>query len=594
MNRLFLFFLILLSTNAAYALNPLPAHEAFRYDVRLIDHDTAIIDFNVADDYFLYKERLKIHHTDETRLQLGPIRLPPGEFKEDEIFGEVHLLTGELQIPLAVTGLQPGVAELLVDYQGCSREGFCYPPATLTVQLTIDEGLGLQAIALVENTQNTTDTTPINPATLHWAFDYNIFLIILSFLGLGLLLSFTPCVLPMIPIISSIVVGQKDKLDTRKAFLLSLTYVLAMAATYAIAGMVVALLGQNLQVAFQQPIVIIIFSLFFVLLALSMFDVYELRMPTKFTAYIARITRQKRHGAYISTALIGCLATLLVSPCVTAPLIGTLAYITQTGDVFIGGSALFALGLGMGIPLLIIGTSAGRLLPKAGYWMNQVKIFFGILLLATAIYLLDRILNGSVILALWGSLAIFSALCLGALNLSSTSLLMRLQQTLAIVLLLYGSMLIFGAGMGNQKLLTPLQPNSQTQQKNQQAGHLIFDQNIKNLPELKHALNQAKHNQQPVFIDIYADWCVSCKKMQSSVFQQAEIISALAPYYRLKIDVSENNSAQKALLKYLNAIAPPTFIFFEANGMERKDTRIVGEVTAQEFLQRLNIMLLQI
>jgi thiol:disulfide interchange protein DsbD len=389
---IFCLFLSLVSQASLAISAPPPADAVFKLSVNASDPNTMTLHWLIKPGFFLYKTQIKITTQDQNVLELLPPALPKAQKKIDNQGKTLLIYRHKLRVPLSILGKNPGEIVLDVHYQGCSDDGFCYPPQTSPIKLTIDAQL-----ALVNATLETTPLSePSAQAPLasgtdpfahhHWSIT------LLIFLGLGLLLSFTPCVLPMIPVLSGIIVGHGKPMSTRHAFLISLSYVLSMSLTYAFVGAVVAQLGQNLQVIMQTPWVTVLFSLLFVALALAMFNVYELRLPVKWQAALARRSYHQAHGSYLGAAIMGVLSTLILSPCVTAPLIGALSYIARTGNVLLGISALFALGFGMGIPLLLIGTSLGKWLPHAGRWMNIIKILFGVLLLAMAGDLISRVL----------------------------------------------------------------------------------------------------------------------------------------------------------------------------------------------------------
>jgi thiol:disulfide interchange protein DsbD len=350
-----------------------------------------------------------------------------------------------------------------------------------------------------------------------------------------------------------------------------------MSVTYAVFGAVIASLGSNLQISMQSPWAISLFSLIFILLALSMFGYYEFKLPDSWQTKIAGSSRTQRGGHYLGAAIMGCLSTLILSPCVTAPLIGVLTYIAQTKNVLLGSLTLFFLSLGMGTPLLLIGTSAGKWLPESGSWMNAVKAFFGILLLAVAIYLMARILPSSVTMGLWASLLIFSGIYAGALTHSRTNQ-EKFTQGVGIILLGYGLLILMGASMGSTN---PIQPLANIHTINRESSSLETKE-IQNLAGLKNTLAQT--NGKPIMLDFYADWCASCKVMEATTFKDAAVINALNHFKVIKIDVTANNADDKAMMSYFNVVAPPTFIFFNKQGKQLNNLKLVGESSAEQFL----------
>ncbi len=583
MNKRFL--LILLFIPLLSMASPPPAKDVFQLSVKQIDPNTFTADWNIKKGFFLYKNRIKLTEALDSNVHLGMIRFP-NALKHKDARGKTYIIYRDhLTLPVAVLGEHPGEALLDVHYQGCSDEGFCYPPQTSQVKLTVDDQLALTNVSIenMDNTPPAKETALSESDKLEKLFSANNWVIIIfSFFGFGLLLSFTPCILPMVPVLSGIIVGHGNNISTSKAFCLSLSYVLSMSVTYAAVGAIVALMGSNLQIAMQSPWIISLFSLIFVLLALSMFNFYELRLPTSWQAKLANVTRSQSGGHYLSAAVMGCLSTLILSPCVTAPLIGALGYIAQTGNVALGSLSLFFLSLGMGTPLLLIGASAGKLLPKAGHWMNAVKTFFGIMLLAVAVYLMERVLPGTLIMGLWAGLAIFSGIFMGALTRAESNH-DKFCQGLGIMLLIYGLLILIGASQGKTN---PLQPLAAT---NKVETHKETIEVVKTYNELQQALTNAKGR--PVMLDFYADWCASCKVIDKTTLQDAQIRETLSDFVVLKVDLTANNAESRALLNHFDVVAPPTFLFFNAEGEELSKLRLVGEISTSTFYANLNKVL---
>jgi thioredoxin:protein disulfide reductase len=415
----------------------------------------------------------------------------------------------------------------------------------------------------------------------------------LAFFGFGLLLTFTPCVFPMIPILSNIIVGQKD-LTTRKAFFISLAFVLAMAFTYTLAGVFAGLAGANLQAAFQNPWIIGTFVLVFIALAMSMFGFYELQMPSAIQSRLANISNRQEGGTLVGAAIMGFLAALIVGPCVTAPLVGALLYISQTGDAFLGGLALFALSMGMGAPLLAIGTSAGKILPKAGPWMDTVKAVFGVGLLAMGIWLLERVIPGEIALVLWATLLIVTAIYMGALqSLPEGATGWRsLWKGLGLVLLIYGVILMLGAFTGGKDIFRPLAELQKpatlvSAEGTQQAAQMEFIK-VNSIADVEREVAAASARNQPVFLDFYADWCVDCVRMERTTFQDPRVIQAMSPVTLLKADVTANTAEHRDLMRAYNLFGPPAMIFFDAAGQELRNRRVVGYLNAERFLAHVD------
>ncbi len=560
---------------------PPPASEVFQLTASPVDPNTFSLHWKIKKGFFLYKNRISFTEARDPHAHLGPISFPEALRKTDALGKHYRVYRHELTLPVAVLGAQPGEDLLTVHFQGCSDDGFCYPPETAQLKLTIDKQLALVNLTVEEPGQpeiQSVNTLSEQDQLSHLFSTNNWGLILLSFFGFGLLLSFTPCVLPMVPILSGLIVGQGKDVSTKKAFLLSLCYVLSMSVTYAVVGALVAGLGKNLQIAMQSPWVISSFSLIFVFLALSMFNVYELRLPNALQAKLAGMTRGQSSGHYLGAIIMGCLSTLILSPCVTAPLIGALSYIAESGQVGLGSLSLFFLSLGMGTPLLLIGTSAGKLLPKAGQWMNTVKAFFGVMLLAVALYLIQRLLPMFIMMNLWAFLLIFSGVFMGAF-VQATTTSAKWAQGVGLILFLYGILLIIGASAGH---LNPLQP---LRTKDASLSH-ASQEVVTNLDDLQRVLKTASGK--PVMLDFYADWCTSCQILERTTLQNDDIQQALKRYEVVKIDITANDEASQTLLQHFHVVAPPTFLFLNTNGQELAPLRLVGDVSVETLLSHLN------
>ncbi|RNE92772.1 protein-disulfide reductase DsbD, partial [Marichromatium sp. AB32] len=406
------------------------------------------------------------------------------------------------------------------------------------------------------------------------------------FFGLGLLLAFTPCVFPMIPILSGIIAGQGAGITTRRAFVLSLVYVLAMALTYTVAGVLAGLFGANLQAAFQDPWILGAFALVFVALALSMFGFYDLQLPASLQSRLAALSNRQQGGTLAGVAIMGLLSALIVGPCVAPPLFGALIYISQTGDALLGGVALFALSLGMGAPLIVIGTSAGKLLPRAGAWMEAVKAVFGVALLAVAISLIERVIPAAVAMLLWGLLLICSAVYLGALSPlgHESGGWRKLWKGLGVALLVYGGLMLIGAAAGGKDTLQPLRGLGIG---GGEAAHAEFTR-VKTVADLDRELAAASAQGRPVMLDFYADWCVACKEMERYTFSDPAVIAELDRFVLLQADVTANDAADQALMQGRFGIpGPPAMLFFGADGAERSGFRLVGFTPAEAFADHL-------
>lgn len=583
---------------------------AFIPSVELIEEERLAIRWRIADGYYLYRNKLTARSETEG-VTLGKLDLPTGNVIEDDYFGTMEVYYHVVDGQTAITRASPGgdAIELVVElgYQGCAEIGVCYPPQNkqFAVQLpsitqlaaerrsddpstsvtATTAGKEIVVDSLTLNAQSSTEATqPEQDRFANLLASGGTWGIVGAFFVAGLLLAFTPCIFPMVPILSGIIIGQGEGLTTRRAFLLSLVYVLAMAITYSIAGVVTGLAGENLQAAFQNPWILSAFAALFVALALSMFGFYELQIPSSLQAKLSEISNSQQGGTLIGVAIMGLLSALIVGPCVAAPLVGALIYIGQSGDPFLGGLALFALGLGMGLPLLAIGTSAGALLPKAGAWMDAVKALFGVLLLAVGIWLLERILPEVITMLLWASLLIISSIYLGALEPipEGASGWRRLWKGLGVIMLLYGAMQLVGVAANGRDWLQPLRGISSTGAVNSESGELHFTQ-VKGVEGLERELESARSQSQPVMLDFYADWCISCKEMERYTFSDPGVQRSLTGYRILQSDVTANDDQDKALLASLGLFGPPAILFYDREGEEQKNYRVVGFMEAEQF-----------
>ncbi len=600
-----LFLLLLLSVFSAHARTglleglgieqttdtPPLVEDAFQFDATIENATTLMAQWQVMEGNYLYRDKIRFEILDNDQVKLAEVTLPAGENKNDEIFGLVEVYHHDVVMPLTLQ--RPASAQKLTVkafFQGCSETfGICYPPSAQQVSLNLPV-----ASETVANTSTTTEPAPTaqNPVAeqdriAQKLAEDNLLQIFFGFLGLGLLLAFTPCVFPMIPILSSIIVGEGENITTRRAFTLSLVYVLAMSVTYTAAGILTGLLGENLQSMFQNPWVIVSFSGLFVVLSLSMFGLYELQLPHAVQHRLHRISHKQQSGSLIGVAIMGLLSGLIVGPCLAPPLAGALIFLGQHADPFLGGMALFALSIGMGIPLLIIGTSAGKLLPRAGDWMNVIKAIFGVLLIGLAIWMLERILPGWITLFLWGSLLVISAIYMGALNslaidANGTE---KLFKGAGLILMLYGALLIVGSASGSHNVWQPLQAVNLTKgQLPSQVTGLKFTQ-IDNLQQLEAQLATAN---QPIMLDFYADWCTDCKTMEQTTFRDPDVVAAMDNYTLLQLDMTDNTQAHQDLLKALQVFGPPTMLFYDNTGEELRQQRLVGHIKPQQMLTHLS------
>ena len=558
---------------------------AFQVSVAQGDAANLVTRWAIAEGYYLYRDKSGVTQKDDTQITLGTINLPAGKEIHDEYFGATTVIDHDFQatVPIHQVTANSSVVDVVVTYQGCAYAGLCYPPVTKDFSVALNEVASRATSNTIakDNFQSgqgrITDTLA---SKKRW-------FTVITFFGLGLLLTFTPCVLPMVPILSSIIIGQGKDISTAKAFTLSLSYVLAMAVMYTAMGVIVGLSGKNLQAWFQNPWIISTFAGLFVLLALSMFGFYELRIPVAIQSKLSAAGSNRQRGTYIGATVMGLLSALIVSPCVTAPMIGTLTYIATTGDALTGGAALLALSLGMGTPLLVVGASAGKILPKVGAWMNAVKGVFGVLLLALAVWLLDRILPTPLTLLLAGTLLIVSAIYMGALGGIGeiASGWRKLWKGLGLVLLVYGTILVIGAAAGSRSLLHPLQGigDQRFALTSERTDLALPFQRIKGVRQLDAAVRQASKEGRLVMLDTYADWCISCKEMGAFTFSNADVQKALHGFVLLQADVTDNDEFDQELLKALELFGPSVVLFYDHKGNEWRDYRVVGFVRAARF-----------
>lgn len=571
--------LVLMNMNVR-AQSPLPAEQAFIFSSSILKSNLVMVEWQVAPGYYLYSKRMHFKLLPDVSVN---IQKPQGDLKYDPNFGRQEVLSRMVRVPIHFKEDTQQI-ELNITYQGCSEDGFCYPPMQKKLLVNFADNTILQQEQALPTTTGDISLGSLltNQHHISNLLNANHFgFLLLIFLGLGLLLSFTPCCLPMVPILTSIIVGQnRATISAKKAFLLSLFYVIGSALTYAIAGLMAASMGSSLQVYLQKPIIIAFVSGFFVLLAFSLFGWYELKLPARFQKRLTNLSNELHSGNFLAVFAMGILSTLIVSPCVTAPLVGVLIYIAQTGDQVLGASALFAMGIGMGIPLLLIGTSAGKWLPRSGPWMEVVKIAFGFLMLGMSIWLSMRITSPSVSFAFWGVLLILIAFFVGT-HLPKAIGYQKFNRLLGVLLGTFGIIVMVGASLPNKM---PAWMVKQQISITKNSFIVIHDIN-----DLKRELALAQAEGKPVLLDFYADWCESCITMDKNVFAAPDVRRELSHYVLLRADLTVNNVNDQAIMKYFNVIAPPTILFFDTKGQEMNSKRIVGEVNAKEFIARLTL-----
>jgi thiol:disulfide interchange protein DsbD len=563
----------------------LPVDQAFVFTAAADGAERVALDWQIQPGYYLYRHRISAK-TSTPGFSLGDLAMPDGKKKTDEFFGDVEVYYDSLAATVPVTRSSEAASfELVVTYQGCADAGLCYPPVTKTVALDLPP----------PGTPARGDAPPMvseQDGLAGLLVSGSLFAVFAAFWVAGLLLSYTPCVLPMVPILSGIIAGQGAAATPGRSFLLSLNYVLGMAFTYAIAGAAFAAAGQQAQAFFQQPWIIISFAALFVVLALAMFGLFDLKLPAALESRLAGLSGRQKSGTFVGTAVMGALSALVVTACVAPALVGALAFIGQTGDVLRGAFALFSMALGMGTPLFLVGVAGGRFLPHAGPWMTTVKSLFGVLFLGVAVWMLERILPGPLTLALWALLVIvagyyFGGYGRGPISADPWRVLARGTGLAAIV---WGVIMLLGAAAGGHDPMQPLRGAALPGLSGEAAataGDALPFRMINSTDDLDRELAAAKAAGQPVMLDFYADWCVSCKEMEKYTFSEPEVQQSLAGFVLLKADVTANNEAHQALFRRFGVYGPPTTAFFGPHGRECRGFRLVGFVKADEFQSHL-------
>jgi len=585
------------------ALQP---EEAFVYEAIGLSPETILVRFTAQPGYYLYRDKFSFRVIGNSGFEVLEVSLPKGTIKDDPEFGPVEVYFGQIEVPVRVNrpAGQEQTISLEAKYQGCRDGDICYPPQTTQVDLLMSASAGAMEQALPpEGSEKTklagrsTDVVRSQPAPVSEQDVLAQMLIknpagaLFAFFIAGILLAFTPCVFPMVPILSGIIAGQGERMTTSRAFWLSLVYVLAMAVTYTVAGVLAGLFGQNLQALFQNPWILGFFIAIFIALALSMFGFFELQLPASFQTRLTQASNQQKGGSLTGVAVMGFLSALIVGPCVAPPLAAALIVIGASGSALLGGTALFALSMGMGLPLILFGVSAGKLVPKAGPWMDSIKAAFGIGLLALAIWMFERIVQGPVILLLWGVLAISSGVYLGALERipEGASGWRRLWKSMGLVLLLLGALEVIGAATGGEDWMKPLK-NIRNSGQAVQEEHVTFNR-VKSLGDLEAAVKSANLAGKPAMLDFYADWCVECVRMERNTFGEPEIQTLFGKIQPLQADVTDNDEIDQALMDKYGVIGPPAILFFDLNGKELPAMRLVGYFAADEFAGHLQRVL---
>jgi thiol:disulfide interchange protein DsbD len=576
-----------------YAEPALPADEAFVYEAIGLSSDTALARFTAQPGYYLYRDKLAFRVVGGNGFEVRGADLPKGTIKDDPEFGPVEVYFGQIEVPVHIkrpAGPEQTIS-LEADYQGCRDGDICYPPQTSRVELQMSASSGAQASPTPPAVSRSNVPPVSEQDALAKMLLNNPAGALFAFFIAGILLAFTPCVFPMVPILSGIIAGHGDRMTTSKAFWLSLVYVLAMAVTYTVAGVLAGLFGQNLQAVFQNPWILGFFIAIFIALAFSMFGFFELQLPSSLQTRLSQASNQQQGGSLTGVAVMGFLSALIVGPCVAPPLAAALIVIGASGSALLGGAALFALSMGMGVPLILFGVSAGKLVPKAGPWMDSIKAVFGIALLALAIWMFERIVQGPVILLLWGVLALASGVYLGALERipQGASGWQRLWKSMGLVLLLLGAIEIIGAASGADNWVKPLE-NLRPGAGASHVEEVVF-QRIKSLNELETAVNRANQTGKPAMLDFYADWCIECIRMERNTFGEPEIQTLFGQVLPLQADVTANDETDQALMEKYGIIGPPAILFFDRQGREMPAYRLVGYFEPGEFSEHLRKVL---
>ena len=584
--RLLLPLLLWLAASPANALGePLEPEKAYQFSALALDAKTLEARWQIADGYFMYRDKIKFT-VEPGSVKLGQPKLPAGKIKDDEFFGKVEILRGDIRIAIPVEAGDAAGIVLKAQSQGCWDEGVCYPPLAqeAAVQL-VAAGAALPVPAeTAANAGAGDESSRIARLLKHGGF----WLVLVTFFGFGLLLSFTPCVFPMVPILSGIIVNHGHAVTHARAFVLSLAYVLGMAGTYAAVGVAAGFSGTLLSNALQNAWVLSAFALVFVVLSLSMFGFYEMQLPTALQSRLSE-TANRQGGSLPAIAVMGSLSALIVGPCVAAPLAGALLYIAQSKDAVLGGAALFTMALGMGLPLLVVGVFSRSLLPKAGPWMDAVKKFFGVVMLATALWMVMPVIPTWALMLGWAALLIVPAIYMHALDPlpAHANGWNKLWKGVGVCLLLAGAAMLAGVLGGARDPLQPLGFLRSTAAPAAAVHGPKFDR-LLSVAELDEQLKSA---QKPVLLDFYADWCVSCKEMEKLTFADPAVAALLQNFTLLQADVTAGSDEDKALLKRFSLFGPPGIIFFDSQGREIPNLRVVGYMAPEQFLPILKAAL---
>lgn len=594
---LFSLFMGLIFSGQVWAQEFLEVDQAFKLQVEVRDKQQLAAVWTIADGYKLYQSSLAVKAVDSS-IALPPLMLPPAKAGFDKGLNKVvetylHSVTGTLTLPTA----SPTLA-LEVTYQGCAVAGLCYPPQTRTFRIETQK-LGLQtALAVTDELATPASTAGLAPSAgavepqegsiQRVLQGGNLLKIGAAFLVFGLLLSLTPCVLPMLPILSSIIVGQLAP-SRRRSFLLAVSYSMGMALVYTSLGLAAGLVGEGLAAFMQKPWVLSVFALLLTAMALSMFDVFELQLPASWQGHMSQWSGRFEGGQYFSVFVMGALSSLIVGPCVAGPLAGALLYISQTRDVFIGGFALFVMACGMSVPLLLTGLSAGSLLPRVGSWMLHIKSVFGFMLLGVALWMVNPLMNTQVRLMAWGAWLVLAAFFTPLFSKvqSTDGFSIRLGRAIGLLVLLAGMAEFVGGMMGHAEILTPLRSPVTSAANVPAEAHVQFER-IANMQALDEVL---RTSDRPVVLDFYADWCASCLEMEQFTFTDSQVVAQMQGWRKLQVDVTKNTKEDREFMRRFQLFGPPAMIFFKKDGSEFSDARLMGYLPASVFKQHLDKLL---
>jgi thiol:disulfide interchange protein DsbD len=574
------FFLLLFSSILLFSAQPkfLTPEEAFKPIAKVNDKMQIEVSIKIAKDIYVYADSIKLDIKSKNGISILNFTTPKiQKHDEDEVYLNSPTFIVNLKKEREISGVK--TIKLKLSYQGCSQDGLCYQPSTKSFNLDVDVSkLIMNKEIKIQTKKNELSESDAIADTIKSG---SVFMILLTFFGFGLLLSLTPCVFPMIPIISGVIISHGKGITTKKAFLLSVVYVLSMAVAYTIAGVLAGLFGSNLQSALQTPWVIYSFSGIFVALAMSMFGFYELKLPD---SLIKKVSSSSKKSSYAGVAIMGFLSALIVGPCVAAPLAGALVYIGQTGDAILGGSALFFMSIGMGIPLILVGVSAGKFMPKPGAWMNMISAVFGVMMLGVAIWMLERVVDNYIIMLLYSILGICFAIYLGVFE-NKFNVFIR---SVAVIIFIYSVSLFIGALGGSKSMTKPLeflkqQTISASEYKKSEQLKFI---KVTSILELDKVLS--KNSGKKIMLDFTAKWCVSCKELDEITFSNERVKIKMAEFVLIKADITDNTQNQKKLSKKYGVFGPPAILFFNENTELIKSKTIVGFIEPEEFLAHLN------